>query len=150
MAHEIHPFIYYLLKYRIPKTKQRIRKHKRKTKRFLIFIEKWKNLVRYKRMIKYMTFLENITFIIKKKFFIFFILRLVERINAMITYFLLQPLMKNILRNYYLQKIKIAFYIWKKNDKLKKKKNKLALNLISKIIKIYSIDYLRKKLLIKK
>ena len=145
-AHEIHPFIYYLLKYRIPKTKQRIRKYKRKTKRFLIFIEKWKNLVRYKRMIKYMTFLENITFIIKKKFFIFFILRLVERINAMITYFLLQPLMKNILRNYYLTKINNAFLIWKKNDKLKKKRYKLAMNLIKKTIKIYTINSLIKEL----
>ena len=144
-AHEIHPFIYYLWKYKIPKNKQRIRKYKRKTKRFLIFIEKWKNLVRYKRMIKYMTFLENITFIIKKKFFIFFILRLVERINAMITYFLLRPLMKNILRNYYLTKISNAFFIWKKNDKLKKKRNKLGMNLIKKTIKIYTINSLIKK-----
>ena len=97
-------------------------------------------------MIKYMTFLENITFSIKKKFFIFFILRLVERINAMITYFLLQPLMKNILRNYYLIKISNAFLIWKKNDKLKKKRYKLAMNLIKKTIKIYTINSLIKEL----
>ena len=150
LAHEIHPFIYYYYKYRLRKTKDNIDKYKEKKKKFLNFVERWKKLVKHKRMIKCINFLEYIKFIIIKKYFIFFILRLVERINAMITYFLLQPLMKNILRNYYLQKIKIAFYIWKKNDKLKKKKNKLALNLISKIIKIYSIDYLRKKLLIKK
>ena len=101
-------------------------------------------------MIKCITFLEYIKFIIIKKFFIFFILRLVERINSMITYFLLQPLMKKILRNYYLGKIRRAFYIWKNNDIIIQKKNKLALNLITKIIKIYSIDYLKKKLLINK
>jgi len=145
-AHEIHPFMYFLLKYRLPKNKQNIRKYNRKTKRFLIFVEKWKKLVRYKRMIKYMTFVENIKFIIKKKFFIFFILRLVERINAMITYFLLQPLMKNILRNYYYTKIRNAFLIWKKNDKLKKKRNNLAMNLIKKIIKIYTINSLIKEI----
>ena len=150
LAHDIHPFIYYHYKYRLKKNKNNIDKYKEKKKKFLNFVERWKKLVKHKRMIKCINFLEYIKFIIIKKYFIFFILRLVERINAMITYFLLQPLMKNILRNYYLQKIKIAFYIWKKNDKLKKKKNKLALNLISKIIKIYSIDYLRKKLLIKK
>ena len=145
-AHEIHPFMYFILKYRLPKNKQNIRKYKRKTKRFLIFVEKWKKLVRYKRMIKYMTFVENIKFIIKKKFFIFFILRLVERINAMITYFLLQPLMKNILRNYYHTKIRNAFLIWKKNDKLVKKRNNLAMNLIKKTIKIYTINSLIKEL----
>jgi len=93
-----------------------------------------------------MTFVENIQFIIKKKFFIFFILRLVERINAMITYFLLQPLMKNILRNYYYTKIRNAFLIWKNNDKLKKKKNNLAMNLIKKTIKIYTINSFIKEL----
>ena len=145
-SHEIHPFMYFLLKYRLPKNKQRIRKYKRKTKRFLNFIEKWKKLVRYKRMIKYMTFVENIKFIIKKKFFIFFILRLVERINAMITYFLLQPLMKNILRNYYYTKIRNSFLIWKKKDKLKKKRNNLAMNLIKKTVKIYTINSFIKEL----
>jgi len=145
-AHDIHPFMYFLLKYRLPKNKQSIRKYKRKTKRFLNFVEKWKKLVRYKRMIKCMTFVENIKFIIKKKFFIFFILQLVERINAMITYFLLQPLMKNILRNYYYTKIRNAFLIWKKNDKLKKKRNNLAMNLIKKTVKIYTINSFIKEL----
>ena len=145
-AHEIHPFIYYLLKYRIPKNIQKNRKYKRKTKRFLTIIEKWKKLTKYKRMVKYMMFSENIKFIIKKKFFIFFILRLVERINAMITYFLLQPLMKNILRVYYRKKIKKVFLVWKKNDKIRKKRNQLAMNLITKTIKIFTINSFKKKL----
>ena len=93
-----------------------------------------------------MMFIENIKFIIKKKFFIYFILRLVERINAMITYFLLQPLMKNILRIYYLRKIHINFMIWKKNDAKLKHKNNLAWNLISKIIKAYTLDDLIKNI----
>ena len=139
----IHYFTFY---YIIPLNKKSIRKYKRKRKRFLNFVEKWKTFHRYKKTIKIVLFLENFKFIIKKKFFIYFILRLVERINAMITYFLLQPLMKNIIRNYYLKKIKIYFLVWKKNDKKLKAMNKLAWNLIVKIIKIYTIDALRKKI----
>ncbi len=93
-----------------------------------------------------MMFLENIQFIIKKKFFIFFFLRLVERINAMITYFLLQPLMKDILQNYYLRKVKIFFNIWKINDNKMKERNNLAKNLIAKIVKIFTINSLIKKI----
>ena len=145
-AHETHPLLYFLLRYIIPLNKKSIRKYKRKRKRFLNFVEKWKTFHRYKKTIKIVLFLENFKFIIKKKFFIYFILRLVERINAMITYFLLQPLMKNIIRNYYLKKIKIYFLVWKKNDKKLKAMNKLAWNLIVKIIKIYTIDALRKKI----
>jgi len=145
-AHETHPLLYFLLRYKIPLNKKSIRKYKRKRKRFLYFVEKWKNFHRYKKTIKIVLFLENFKFIIKKKFFIYFILRLVERINAMITYFLLQPLMKNIIRNYYLKKVKRKFLLWKKNDKKLKAKNKFAWNLIAKIIKIYTIDSLRKKL----
>ena len=150
LAHEIHPFLYYYYKYRIQKNKNNIYEYKKKTEKFVNYLEKWKKLLKQKRMIKCITFLEYIKFIIIKKFFIFFILRLVERINSMITYFLLQPLMKKILRNYYLVKIRKAFYIWKNNDIIMQKKNKLALNLITKIIKIYSIDCLKKKLLINK
>ena len=146
LAHEIHPLLYFLLRYKIPLNKKSIRKYKRKRKRFLYFVEKWKTFHRYKKTIKIVLFLENFKFIIKKKFFIYFILRLVERINAMITYFLLQPLMKNIIRNYYLKKVKRKFLLWKKNDKKLKAKNKFAWNLIAKIIKIYTIDSLRKKL----
>ena len=145
-AHETHPLLYFLLRYKIPLNKKSIRKYKRKRKRFLYFVEKWKTFHRYKKTIKIVLFLENFKFIIKKKFFIYFILRLVERINAMITYFLLQPLMKNIIRNYYLKKLKRKFLVWKKNDKKLKAKNKFAWNLIAKIIKIYTIDSLRKKL----
>ena len=145
-AHETHPLLYFLLRYKIPLNKKSIRKYKRKRKRFLYFVEKWKTFHRYKKTIKIVLFLENFKFIIKKKFFIYFILRLVERINAMITYFLLQPLMKNIIRNYYLKKVKRKFLLWKKNDKKLKAKNKFAWNLIAKIIKIYTIDSLRKKL----
>ena len=145
-AHEIHPFIYFLLKYKIPLNPKSIRKYKQKRARFMIFVQKWINFHKYKKMIKYMMFIENIEFIIKKKFFIYFILRLVERINAMITYFLLQPLMKNILRNYYLRKIKRTFLIWKKNDTKLKNKYKLAWNLIAKIIKVHSLDYFKKNI----
>ena len=145
-AHEIHPFMYFLLKYKIPFNKKSIIRYKRKRKRFLIFVEKWINFHKYKKMIKYMMFLENIQFIIKKKFFIFFFLRLVERINAMITYFLLQPLMKDILQNYYLRKVKIFFNIWKINDNKMKERNNLAKNLIAKIVKIFTINSLIKKI----
>ena len=145
-AHEIHPFIYFLLKFKIPLNPKSIRKYKQKRARFMIFVQKWINFHKYKRLIKCMMFIENIKFIIKKKFFIYFILRLVERINAMITYFLLQPLMKNILRIYYLRKIHINFMIWKKNDAKLKHKNNLAWNLISKIIKAYTLDDLIKNI----
>ena len=145
-AHEIHPFMYFLLKYKIPFNKKSIIRYKRKRKRFLIFVEKWINFHKYKKMIKYMMFLENIQFIIKKKFFIFFFLRLVERINAMITYFLLQPLMKDILQNYYLRKVKIFFNIWKINDNKMKERNNLAKNLLAKIVKIFTINSLIKKI----
>ena len=145
-AHEIHPFIYFLLKYKIPLNPKSIRKYKQKRARFMIFVQKWINFHKYKKLIKCMMFIENIKFIIKKKFFIYFILRLVERINAMITYFLLQPLMKNIFRNYYLRKIKRTFLIWKKNDTKLKNKYKLAWNLIAKIIKVYSLDYFKKNI----
>jgi len=145
-AHEIHPFIYFLLKYKIPLNQKSIRKYKQKRARFMIFVQKWINFHKYKKKIKYMMFIENIEFIIKKKSFIYFILRLVERINAMITYFLLQPLMKNILRNYYLRKIKRIFLIWKKNDAKLKNKYNLAWNLIAKIIKVHSLDYLKKNI----
>ena len=145
-AHETHPFIYFLLKYKIPLNQKSIRKYKQKRARFMIFVQKWINFHKYKKMIKYMMFIKSIEFIIKKKFFIYFILRLVERINAMITYFLLQPLMKNILRNYYLRKIRRIFLIWKKNDTRLKNKYKLAWNLIAKIIKMHSLNYLKKNI----
>ena len=76
----------------------------------------------------------------------YFILRLVERINAMITYFLLQPLMKHILQKYYLNKIRKAFYVWKTKDQNLKRKNKLAIKLITKIIRIYTLEYFLKQL----
>ena len=145
-AHKIHPFIYFLLKYKIPLNQKSIRKYKQKRARFMIFVQKWINFHKYKKMIKYMMFIENIQFIIKKKFFIYFILRLVERINAMITYFLLQPLMKSILKNYYLRKINRNFSIWKKNDAKLKNKYNLAWNLIAKIIKAYTLNYFTKKI----
>ena len=145
-AHETHPFLYFLLKYKIPFNKKSIRKYKRKRKRFLNFVKRWKTLHKYKKTLKIMMLFENLKLIFKKKYFIYFIIRLVERINAMITYFLLQPLMKSIMRNYYLKKIKRKFLIWKKNDKKLKAKNILAWNLIAKIIKIYTINSLVKKI----
>ena len=145
-AHDIHPYIYFLLKYKIPETKRHIRKYKRKRKRFLNFVYKWKQFHDNKKILKNMMFLENIKFIVKKKYFIFFILRLVERINAMITYFLLQPLMKKIMHIYYYRKLFNTFSIWKKKDQLIKNKNILAINLIKKILKIFTINSLIKKL----
>ena len=145
-AHEIHPFLYYYYKYRVINKHKSIRKIKQKIYRFTYFLNKWKDFVKYQKFVKSMMFLENLKFILKKKFFIFFILRLVERINAMITYFLLQPLMKHILRIYYIKKIKKAFSSWKNKDKNLKRKNKLAINLITKTVRIYTIDFLIKQL----
>ena len=145
-AHEIHPFMFFYLKYRIPRTRSNVRKFKRKRKRFLIFVEKWKKLTRYKKTAKCTMLVENLKFIFRKKFFIVFILRIVERINAMITYFLLIPLMKRILRNYYLRKMKNYFSIWKTKDQILKNRYNLAMNLIKKTISIFTIKPLITKL----
>ena len=146
VAHEEHPLLYYYFKYRIKNNPKSYRRIKQKIFRFLFYVNKWKKFFRYQRIKKCILFLDIIKFILKKKFFMYFILRLVERINAMITYFLLQPLMKHILQKYYLNKIRKAFYVWKTKDQNLKRKNKLAIKLITKIIRIYTLEYFLKQL----
>ena len=133
-ANIIHPFMYYHLKYGVGKNDKKIFLIKYKISNFMYMIQTWKNFVKSKKMLRCLNFIENITFIIKKKYFIFFILLVVERINSMITYFLLNPLMKDILYIYYRKKLQKIIKTWKDSVKKMKQRDVLALNNIIKII----------------
>ena len=133
-AHDIHPYMYYYLKYGIGNNDQNLDIIPYKKKEFANMVNKWKNFVRSKKLLKSMLFLENIKFIMRKKYFIYFILRIVERINSMITYFLLKPLMKDIFYIYYRKKMEKVILRWKASVKLLKRRDILALNIILKLV----------------
>ena len=133
-ANDIHPYMYYYLKYGIGNNDKDLNIIQYKKNEFLNMVNKWKNFVRSKKLLKSMLFLENIKFIIRKKYFIYFILRIVERINSMITYFLLKPLMKDIFYIYYRKKMEKVILRWKSSVKLLKRRDILALNIILKLV----------------
>ena len=133
-ANDIHPYMYYYLKYGIGNNDKDLDIIQYKKNEFLNMVNKWKNFVRSKKLLKSMLFLENIKFIIRKKYFIYFILRIVERINSMITYFLLKPLMKDIFYIYYRKKMEKVILRWKSSVKLLKRRDILALNIILKLV----------------
>jgi hypothetical protein len=137
MAHNVHPFMYYYLKFGIGNNDKYICLIKDKTDGFLIMVQKWKNFTRSKKLLKSLLFLENIKFILRKKYFIFFILRIVERINSMMTYFLLKPLMNDILYIYYRKKMEKIIQRWKACVKLYRRRDILALNFILKLVNNY-------------
>ena len=146
MANKIHPFMYYYLKYGIGDNDKSIYLIKYKIKEFLNMIEKWKKLVFLKKKMRAFIFLDNIKFIIKKKYFTFFILRIVERINSMITYFLLKPLMKDIIYIYYRKKLEKIILRWKANVKIMKRRDILMLNIVLKIIDKFAFKPFIKKM----
>lgn len=133
-ANDIHPYMYYYLKYGIGNNDKNLDIIQYKKNEFLNMVNKWKNFVRSKKLLKSMLFLENIKFIMRKKYFIYFILRIVERINSMITYFLLKPLMKDIFDIYYRKKMEKVILRWKASVKLLKRRDILALNIILKLV----------------
>lgn len=133
-ANKIHPFMYYYLKYGIGNNDKDLNLIKYKINGFLNMVQKWRKFIKTKRIIKSLLLMENIKFIIKKKYFIYFILRIVERINSMITYFLLKPLMKDICSIYYRNKLKKFIFRWKTTFKKLKRREILALNIIIKLI----------------
>ena len=133
-ANEVHPYMYYYLKYGIGNNDKNLDLIQYKKNEFLNMVNKWKNFVSSKKLLKSMLFLENIKFIIRKKYFIYFILRIVERINSMITYFLLKPLMKDIFYIYYRKKMEKVILRWKASVKLLKRRDILALNIILKLV----------------
>ena len=134
MANDVHPFMYYYLKYGIGSNDETIYLINDKIKGFLNMVQKWKNFTRSKKILKSMLFLENIKFILKKKYFIYFILRIVERVNSMITYFLLKPLMKDIIYIYYRNKMSKIILRWKASVNLFKRRDILAMNFILKLV----------------
>ena len=146
MANDIHPFMYYYLKYGIGNNDKTINIIKNKINGFIDMTKKWKNFVRSKKLLKALLFMENIKFILRKKYFIYFILRIVERINSMITYFLLKPLMKDILYIYYRKKLENIILRWKIYVKKIKRRDILALNIILKLVSKFAFKPFIKKL----
>ena len=146
MANDIHPFMYYYLKYGIGNNDKSINIIKNKINGFIGMTKKWKNFVRSKKLLKALLFMENIKFILRKKYFIYFILRIVERINSMITYFLLKPLMKDILYIYYRKKLENIILRWKIYVKKIKRRDILALNIILKLVSKFAFKPFIKKL----
>ena len=146
MANDIHPFMYYYLKYGIGNNDKTINIIKNKINGFIVMTKKWKNFVRSKKLLKALLFMENIKFILRKKYFIYFILRIVERINSMITYFLLKPLMKDILYIYYRKKLENIILRWKIYVKKIKRRDILALNIILKLVSKFAFKPFIKKL----
>jgi hypothetical protein len=145
-ANDVHPFIYYYLKYGVGDNDKNISKIKYKKNLFLNMIQKWKDFIKYKRLLKIFNFLENIKFIMRKKYYLYFIIRIVERINAVITYFLLKPLMIDILKIYYNKKMANVITFWKANAKKLKKREILGFNIILKLVNKYAFKLLIKRL----
>jgi hypothetical protein len=153
MANDINPMMYYYLKYGIGTNDKNLFLIKQKKNGFLNMIQIWKKFTKSKKLLKCWMFMENVKFIVKKKFFVYFILRIVERINSMITYFLLKPLMKDILYIYYRKRVGEKVIIWKTLVKKKRRRDTLAINLICKIINGFAfkpfIKQVRKQIMIK-
>jgi hypothetical protein len=153
MANDINPMMYYYLKYGIGTNDKNLFLIKQKKNGFLNMIQIWKKFTKSKKLLKCWMFMENVKFIVKKKFFVYFILRIVERINSMITYFLLKPLMKDILYIYYRKRVGEKVLIWKTLVKKKRRRDTLAINLICKIINGFAfkpfIKQVRKQIMIK-
>ena len=145
-ANDIHPFMYYYLKYGVGDNDKNIPKIKYKKNLFLNMIQKWKDFIKYKRLLKILNFLENIKFIMRKKYYLYFIIRIVERINAVITYFLLKPLMIDILKIYYNIKMANIITVWKANAKKLKNREILGFNIIFKLVNKYAFKLLIKRL----
>ena len=143
-ANDVHPFMYYYLKYGIGD--KNISKIKYKKNLFIKMIQKWKDFIKYKRLLKILNFLENIKFIMRKKYYLYFIIRIVERINAVITYFLLKPLMIDILKIYCNKKMTNVIAVWKTNVKKLKKREILGFNIVLKLVKKYEFKLLIKRL----
>ena len=146
MANDIHPFMYYYLKYGVGNNDKNIYMIKHKINGFLKMVNNWKKFTKSKKLLKSWMLLENIKFILKKKYFIYFILRIVERINSMITYFLLKPLMKDILYIYYRKKLEKVIIKWKIFNKKMKRRDMLALNIILKLINKFAFKPFIKRL----
>ena len=138
MANNINPMMYYYLKYGIGTNDKNLFLIKQKKHGFLNMIQIWKKFTKSKKLLKCWMFMENVKFIVKKKFFVYFILRIVERINSMITYFLLKPLMKDILYIYYRERVGEKVIIWKTLVKKMRRRDTLAINLICKIINVFT------------
>ena len=145
-ANDVHPFMYYYLKYGVGDNDKNIPKIKYKKNLFLNMIQKWKDFIKYKRLLKILNFLENIKFIMRKKYYLYFIIRIVERINAVITYFLLKPLMIDILKIYYNIKMANIITVWKANAKKLKNREILGFNIIFKLVNKYAFKLLIKRL----
>ena len=146
MAHKVNPFMYYYLKFGIGNNDKYLCLIKDKIEGFLIMIQKWKNFTRSKKLLKSLLFLENIKFILRKKYFIIFILRIVERINSMMTYFLLKPLMNDIIYIYYRKKMEKIIQRWKACVKLYRRRDILVLNFILKLVNNYAFKPFIKQL----
>ena len=82
----------------------------------------------------------------RKKYYLYFIIRIVERINAVITYFLLKPLMIDILKIYCNKKMTNVIAVWKTNVKKLKKREILGFNIVLKLVKKYEFKLLIKRL----
>jgi len=145
-AHDVHPFMYYYLKYGLGENDKNLYKIKYKNNLFLSMIQKWKDFIKYKRLLKILNFLENIKFIMRKKYYLYFIIRIVERINAVITYFLLKPLMIDIMKIYYKKKMINAIKVWKENVKKLKRRNILGFNIILKLVQKYAFKLFMKRM----
>lgn len=145
-ANDIHPFMYYYLKYGVGDNDKNIAKIKYKKNLFLKMIQKWKDFLKYKRLLKILNFLENIKFFLRKKYYIYFIIRIVERINAVITYFLLKPLMIDILKIYSNKKMANVITSWKENAKKLKKREILGFNILLKLVNANAFKLFIKRL----
>ena len=145
-AHDVHPFMYYYLKYGLGENDKNLYKIKYKKNLFLSMIQKWKDFIKYKRLLKILNFLENIKFIMRKKYYLYFIIRIVERINAVITYFLLKPLMIDIMKIYYKKKMINAIKVWIENVKKLKRRNILGFNIILKLVQKYAFKLFMKRM----
>ena len=65
MANDIHPFMYYYLKYGIGNNDKNICLIKHKINNFLKMVKNWKKFTKSKKLLKSWMLLENIKFILK-------------------------------------------------------------------------------------
>lgn len=136
MSNQVHPYMYYYLKYgKIKKNDEEIIKNK--IKGFQKVFKKLKNYLDKKKISKALIHMNQMHLLVKKKYFSFFILRVLDRINNLMTLFFLTPLMKTITNKIYVNEIKVYFVIWKAKIKTIKKRNILSMKNFEILINKY-------------
>ena len=145
-SNNIHPFMYYYLKYGIGANDKLLHIINTKKNKLMNMINKWKIMVKDHKQLRTILLYRNILYILKRKYFNLLILKIAERINAMMTYFLLKPLMKDIFGIYYRNKLFKAIICWKAGAKRVKRNDILGLNIIKKLVSNFTYKPFIKKL----